>query len=107
MPLNPSRSVWGAILNACQAQGDVEMAEIASRKLLNLDPEEDGGYMLSNIYAASGWWSYSKKIRETMESRGVNKSAGYGSVVVYGVIHNFISLDRMDVLQVNFELSEK
>ncbi|CAK7340975.1 unnamed protein product [Dovyalis caffra] len=95
MPMKPSRSIWGAILNACQAQGDVEMAEIASRELLNLDPEEEGGYtLLSNIYAASGRWSYSKKIRETMESRGVKKTAGYSSVVVDGVIHDFISSDK-------------
>jgi len=95
MPMKPSRSIWGAMLNACQAQGDVELAEIASRELLNLDPEEEGGYtLLSNIYAASGRWSYSKKIRETMESRGVKKTAGCSSVVVDGVVHNFISADK-------------
>jgi pentatricopeptide repeat protein len=95
MPMKPSRSIWGAMLNACQAQGDVELAEIASRELLNLDPEEEGGYtLLSNIYAASGRWSYSKKIRETMESRGVKKTAGCSSLVVDGVVHNFISADK-------------
>ncbi|KAJ6353887.1 hypothetical protein OIU76_002828 [Salix suchowensis] len=95
MPMKPSQSIWGAILNACQVQGDVELAEIASRELLNLDPEEEGGYtLLSNIYAASGRWSNSKKIREAMESRGVKKTAGCSSVVVDGVVHNFISADK-------------
>ncbi|KAJ6974693.1 hypothetical protein NC653_030728 [Populus alba x Populus x berolinensis] len=78
-----------SLINACQ---DVETAEIASREPLNLDPEEGGGCtLLSNIYAASGRWSYSKKIRETtMENRGVKKTDGH-SVVVDGVIHNFLS----------------
>lgn len=95
MPMKPSQSIWGAILNACRAQGDVEMAEIALSELLKLEPEEEGGFMLlSNVYAACGRWNYSDKIREIMESRGVKKTAGCSSVVVDGVVHNFMAADN-------------
>ncbi|KDP23664.1 hypothetical protein JCGZ_23497 [Jatropha curcas] len=95
MPMKPSRSIWGSILNACRAQGDVEMAEIALTELLKLEPEEEGGYiLLHNTYAANGRWSYSNKIRKTMESRGVTKAAGCSSVVIDGVIHKFLAADK-------------
>ncbi|KAJ8770270.1 hypothetical protein K2173_012740 [Erythroxylum novogranatense] len=96
MPMKASPSIWGAMLNACRAEGDVEMAEIALNELLKLEPEEEGGYMLlSNIYAASGRWNYSGKIRGVMESRGVKKTAGCSSVVIDGVAHNFLCADRL------------
>ncbi|KAJ9185839.1 hypothetical protein P3X46_005426 [Hevea brasiliensis] len=95
MPMKPSRSIWGSILNACRAHGDMEMGERALAELLKLEPEEEGGYMLlSNIYAANGRWSYSDKIRESMESRGVKKTAGCSSLVIDGVIHNFLAADK-------------
>ncbi|GAV75769.1 PPR domain-containing protein/PPR_2 domain-containing protein/PPR_3 domain-containing protein [Cephalotus follicularis] len=95
MPMRPGRSTWGAMLSACRAHGDLEMAEKALTELLKLEPEKEGGYiMLSNIYAASGRWSYSDKIREIMECRGVKKTAGCSSIVVDGVIQDFVAADK-------------
>ncbi|KAL6142827.1 hypothetical protein ACLB2K_061103 [Fragaria x ananassa] len=95
MPIQPSRSIWGAMLSACRVHGNMELAEIASTELLKLEPEEEGGYiLLSNIYAACGRWSSSDKIREIMEAKGVKKTAGCSSVVVDGVIHDFVAADK-------------
>lgn len=95
MPMAPSRSIWGAILSSCRTHGNLEMAEIASRELLKLEPEKEGGYvLLSNIYAATKKWSYSDKIRDIMESRGVKKTAGCSSVVVDGINHDFVAADK-------------
>ncbi|RVW96022.1 Pentatricopeptide repeat-containing protein, mitochondrial [Vitis vinifera] len=95
MPMKPSRSIWGAVLSACRAYGNIEIAEIAGKELLKLEPEKEGGYvLLSNIYATSGRWKHSDKIREIMESRGVKKTAGCSSVVVDGIIHEFVAADK-------------
>ncbi|KAL5566285.1 hypothetical protein UlMin_029449 [Ulmus minor] len=95
MPMKPSRSTWGALLIACRTCRNMELAEIASRKLLELEPEKEGGYvLLSNIYAASEKWSNSDMVREVMESRGVKKTAGCSSVVVDGVVHDFVAADK-------------
>ncbi|XP_004304748.1 PREDICTED: pentatricopeptide repeat-containing protein At3g04750, mitochondrial-like [Fragaria vesca subsp. vesca] len=95
MPIQPSRSIWGAMLSACRVHGNMELAEIASTELLKLEPEKEGGYiLLSNIYAACGRWSSSDKIREIMETKGVKKTAGCSSVVVDGVIHDFVAADK-------------
>ena len=77
MPMRPSRSIWGSILNASLACQNTEVAEIASKELLHLDPAEQGGYvLLSNLYAAGGHWDHSDKVRKNMERKGVRKSAG-------------------------------
>ncbi len=81
MPMKPSRSIWGSILGACRAHGNMELAERALTELLKLEPDEPGGYiLLSNIYATSGRWSCSDKIREHMERRGVKRSLLMGNV---------------------------
>ena len=77
MPMRPSRSIWGSILNASLACQNAEVAEIASKELLHLDPAEQGGYvLLSNLYAAGGHWDHSAKVRQNMERKGVRKSVG-------------------------------
>ncbi|GLT74098.1 hypothetical protein SLA2020_459190 [Shorea laevis] len=95
MPMKPSRSIWGSMLNASRAHGEVEMAETASAELLKLEPDKEGGYiLLSNTYAASGRWSYADKIREVMENRGLKKIAGCSSVAVDGIVHDFVAADK-------------
>lgn len=95
MPMEPSQSIWGAVVGACRAHGYMELAEIALTELLKLEPDESGGYiLLSNIYASWGRWSCADKIRELMESRGVKKTAACSSVVVGGVFHDFVAVDR-------------
>uniref|UniRef100_A0A0D9VYU6 Pentacotripeptide-repeat region of PRORP domain-containing protein n=1 Tax=Leersia perrieri TaxID=77586 RepID=A0A0D9VYU6_9ORYZ len=80
MPMKASRSIWGTILSASSACQNTEVAEIASKELLCLEPSEGGGYvLLSNLYAAEGQWNYSNKVRENMDRKGVRKSAGASS----------------------------
>jgi hypothetical protein len=80
MPMRPSRSIWGSILNASLAGQNIEVAEIASKELLRLDPAEEGGYvLLSNLHAAGGHWNHSDKVRQNMERKGLRKLAGASS----------------------------
>lgn len=77
MPMRPSRSIWGSILNASLACQNTEVAEMASKELLHLDPEGECGYvLLSNLYASEGHWNHRDKVRQNMEKKGVRKSAG-------------------------------
>ncbi|GAB2277587.1 hypothetical protein Dimus_012296 [Dionaea muscipula] len=98
MPMKPGRSIWGSVLGACNGEEEntLEIARLASSELLKLEPEKEGGYVvLSNIYASCGKWKYSDEVRETMESRGVKKTAGSSSLVVDGVQHEFWAADDM------------
>ncbi|MQL86067.1 hypothetical protein Taro_018585 [Colocasia esculenta] len=94
MPMKPSRSIWGALLAACKAEGNLELAKIASRELLKLEPEEESGYvLLANLHAADGNWSYSDNVREIMKSKGVKKMAGSSVVFIDGIAHQFAASD--------------
>ncbi|KAK1297361.1 Pentatricopeptide repeat-containing protein [Acorus calamus] len=95
MPMDPSRSIWGAMLSACKERGNIDLAEVALKELMKLEPEEEGGYVsLSNMYAVCERWSSSDGIRKNMEGRGVKKMAGRSSVVVDGVMHEFVAADK-------------
>lgn len=58
MPKKPGGSVWGALLGASKIHGNVDIGEQAGKHVIELDPHNDGRYVvLSNIYAASGNWA--------------------------------------------------
>ncbi|KAM0070997.1 putative tetratricopeptide-like helical domain superfamily [Helianthus debilis subsp. tardiflorus] len=44
-------AVWGSLLNSCKIYGRMDLAEIAVKKLIELEPNNGGyGAMLANIY---------------------------------------------------------
>ncbi|PRQ45546.1 putative pentatricopeptide [Rosa chinensis] len=52
MPVKPSGSIWGSLLNSCRLQGKVALAERAAMELFELEPNNPGNYVvLSNVYA--------------------------------------------------------
>lgn len=55
MPMRPTISVWGALLNACRVYGKQELGKIAADNLFELDPKDSGNHvLLSNMFAAAG-----------------------------------------------------
>lgn len=92
MPMKPNGVVWGALLGACRVHKNVEMAEEAIKHLLELDPLNDGYYVvLSNIYAEAGRWEDTARVRKFMKDRQVKKTPGWSSITVDGVVHEFVA----------------
>ncbi|WCJ29226.1 Tetratricopeptide repeat (TPR)-like superfamily protein [Euphorbia peplus] len=95
MRIPPTPSVWGALLGACRIHGNVELAEMASSHLLEIDPSNDGAYvLLSNIYAKTGQWENVSGLRQHMKDSGIKKELGCSSIEVDGVIHEFLVGDN-------------
>ncbi|TVU30572.1 hypothetical protein EJB05_22202, partial [Eragrostis curvula] len=95
MPMKPSVSVLGALLNACHLHGWVELGEVVGRQLVQLQPEHDGRYIgLSNIYAVARRWQEAKKARKVMEDRGVKKVPGFSEIDVGEGLCRFIAHDK-------------
>jgi pentatricopeptide repeat protein len=95
MKVQPDARLWGALLGACQVHVNVELAEKAAQKKLELDPTDNGVYViLSNIYASAGMWDEVAKMRKVMQDRGVVKKPGQSWIEVDGQVHTFYSDDK-------------
>lgn len=92
MPMKPSSSIWGSLLNSCRLHGNVSLAELFAAKLFELEPNNPGNYvMLSNIYAKAMMWDGIKNIRKLMENKGLQKEPGCSWMQIKHRIHTFVA----------------
>ena len=75
-----SPPVWRALLGACGACGDLEVAKIAATKLIKLENDEAGFVILSNIHKNRGNWEDASALWEQMRLEGVMKEPGFSSI---------------------------
>ncbi|GLU18696.1 hypothetical protein SLE2022_349810 [Rubroshorea leprosula] len=95
MKVKPDFVIWGSLLGACRIHHNVELGEIAARKLFELDPNNCGYYvLLSNIYADAGRWKDAESMRILMKDRGLVKPPGFSLVDLKGKIHVFLVGDK-------------
>ncbi|KAK7392991.1 hypothetical protein VNO78_21441 [Psophocarpus tetragonolobus] len=95
MPIPPTAAVWGAFLGACSRHGNVELAELAYQKLLQLEPCNHGAFvLLSNIYAKAGNWEKVSNLRKLMRDSDVKKEPWCSSIDVNGIVHEFLVGDN-------------
>lgn len=95
MPFEADDIIWRTLLSACKIQGDVEVAEIAARNILNLDPEDSSAYvLLSNIYAEAGRWTDVSKLRKMMRRSRLKKEPGCSWIEVKNEMHAFLVGDK-------------
>ncbi|OVA17696.1 Pentatricopeptide repeat [Macleaya cordata] len=97
MPLQPTASLWGALLSACKTHKNVEMAEFAAGHLMELQPKNPGNYViLSNIYAAAGRWKDVDRLRKVMVDNGIKKLPGSSWVEIGNCIYAFSVEDQVN-----------
>ncbi|KAL2555312.1 Pentatricopeptide repeat-containing protein [Forsythia ovata] len=95
MPMKPNAVIWGALIGGCKVHKNIEMAEEAIRHLHELDPLNDGYYvLLSNIYADAKRWEDAARVRKLMKDIQVKKTPGWSSIAVKGVVHEFVAGDE-------------
>ncbi|XP_050370722.1 pentatricopeptide repeat-containing protein At5g08305 [Argentina anserina] len=95
MPIDPTPSMLGALLNGCTNHGKLDLAEVVGKRLIEIQPNHDGRYVgLSNVYAVSKRWDDAGSLRKAMERRGVKKFPGFSFVEIRGILHKFIAHDK-------------
>ncbi|XP_010267188.1 PREDICTED: pentatricopeptide repeat-containing protein At1g77170 [Nelumbo nucifera] len=83
MPMRENSIIWGTLMGACEKHGNVEVAEWVARQLQELEPWNDGVYVvLSNIYASACMWEDVERIRRVMKDRKVAKTPGYSLATI-------------------------
>lgn len=78
MPFEADASVLGALLGACRIHGNVDLSNKVGRRILELQPQHCGRYVvLSNIHAGEERWSHAASFRKAMIEAGVRKVPAY------------------------------
>ncbi|PHT68385.1 Pentatricopeptide repeat-containing protein, mitochondrial [Capsicum annuum] len=95
VPMEADASVWGALFFACRAHGNIEIGEKAALKLLELDPDDSGTYvLLANMYVEASMQHRARDVRKMMGERGLEKAPGCSSIEVNGNLFEFIVRDK-------------
>lgn len=83
MTFMPNHAIWGALLGACVIHENVEIGEIAAKRLFVLEPENTGNYVLmAKIYSAVGRWKDAENLRQVMDEIGLRKSPAHSLIEV-------------------------
>ncbi|KAI3421730.1 uncharacterized protein J3R85_011928 [Psidium guajava] len=78
MPMKANSIIYGCLLGACEKHENVEIGEWVAKHLQELEPWNDGVYVvLSNIYASRDMWKEVEEMRVVMKQRRLAKLPGY------------------------------
>ncbi|XP_060669951.1 putative pentatricopeptide repeat-containing protein At1g17630 isoform X1 [Ziziphus jujuba] len=92
MPMKPNACIWSALLNSCRMHKNTSIAEETAAQISHLNSEMTGSYMLlSNIYAASGRWEESARVRISAKTKGLKKIPGQSWIEVKKKVYMFSS----------------
>ncbi|KAL6135818.1 hypothetical protein ACLB2K_068043 [Fragaria x ananassa] len=95
MPKPAEPHVWGALLGACRIHNNVKLGEVVAKRLLELEPDDAGYYvLLSNIYAMDDKWENVSNLRTSIREKGLKKIFGQSLVEAGSEIHSFVAGDR-------------
>ncbi|MQL69448.1 hypothetical protein Taro_001748, partial [Colocasia esculenta] len=95
VPIGFSPVVWRAYLTACQIHGDMDQSVHAARRLLEMEPEHCGSYvLLSNAYGSAGRHGDVLEVRKAMRHRNVRKAPGCSWIELGLGMQVFITGDR-------------
>ncbi|PON95948.1 Tetratricopeptide-like helical domain containing protein [Trema orientale] len=95
MPMEADTVIWAALLGACKIHKNIELAELALERLIELEPKNPANYvMLSNIYGDLGRWKDVARLKVAMRDTGFKKLPGCSLIEVNDSVVEFYSLDE-------------
>ncbi|XP_074295111.1 pentatricopeptide repeat-containing protein At5g66520-like [Silene latifolia] len=95
MPMDVDSGILGALVGACKIHKNIEVGEEMGKRLIELDPNNSGRYvLLANLYASAGRWDDVANVRRLMNDKGVKKVPGLSVIEMEGRIAEFIAGGR-------------
>ncbi|KAJ6320705.1 hypothetical protein OIU78_015987 [Salix suchowensis] len=92
MPFEANGIILSSSLFACGFSKDVTRAQRVLNQAVNMEPHNDGNYvMVRNLYAMEEWWRAVKEIKGLMRRSGAKKEVGSSAIEVDSRVSEFIS----------------
>lgn len=95
MPCEPHSGVWGSLLSASKTHLRFDLAELAAKKLIELEPDSATPYVvLSQLYSIVGKNRDCDRIMNIKKSKRIKKDPGSSWIILKGQVHNFLAGDE-------------
>lgn len=96
MPFEPNTVMWSSFLRSCKVYGEIELALVAAKELLKMEPHSVVPYItLARVYAGAGLWNEVGMIRESMQRDKIRKDAtGWSWIQIDKEVRCFSVLDK-------------
>lgn len=95
MPYEANGIILSSLLFACGYAKDVIRAEEVVKKAINMEPYNDGNYiMLRNLYAAERRWRDVEQIKRLMLTKGAKKEVGSSAIEINSQVLEFVAGDN-------------
>ncbi|KAL3536960.1 hypothetical protein ACH5RR_000326 [Cinchona calisaya] len=92
MPLKPDAVIWRSLMSACLGHNNLVLAEMAGKKILELEPDDDGVcVLLWNLYRSKRMWKDASRMGKMMRDQRIKKKPGCSWLEVNGVVHEFLA----------------
>ncbi|KAG9441981.1 hypothetical protein H6P81_017835 [Aristolochia fimbriata] len=95
MRVDPDGVIWRSLMSSSLVQGNLELAIESGKKIIELEPDDDGVYVLLwNLFASGERWKEAQEVRKLMTSRRVKKKPGCSWIEVNGIAYEFLVEDK-------------
>ncbi|KAK9120907.1 hypothetical protein Syun_018524 [Stephania yunnanensis] len=95
MPYEANGIILSSFLFACGRHGDVEKAERVVKKAFEIEPWNDGNYVIMrNLYAKERRWRNVEEIEGLMRRNKARKEVGCSSIEIGSDVWEFVAGDR-------------
>ncbi|XP_020578844.1 pentatricopeptide repeat-containing protein At2g45350, chloroplastic isoform X1 [Phalaenopsis equestris] len=94
MPVKANDVVWRALLGASRTHGNIEVAKLAARHLIELVPNDSSAYvLLANIYGDKGRFGSVQNVWRIMKENEVLKNTACSYIELQCELHQFTAGD--------------
>ena len=92
--IKPDAKIWRTLLGASRIHRRIEIAELASQHLTEIEAREAGDcILLLNIYASKGDWEKVAEIRRQMREKKIQTQPGCSTIEISRRVHEFVADD--------------
>ncbi|KAL8241777.1 hypothetical protein R6Q59_012079 [Mikania micrantha] len=94
--LKEAAVAWRALLSACQSHKQIELAQFAANRLMELENDSGVYVLMSNLYSSTDDLDSLQQTRKLMKTRGLDKVPGCSSIEINGVVDEFVAGEKMN-----------